>query len=173
MNPAELLAMKHDLDTLRVNVSETFTRIADRLIDDGETGVGGALLVLERSSRKDFADVMGWFAQATAAADPPGTPARRGGERKRAPKGQGEHRHKYNERGVCGLLVNGALCGAPRQRTAKGSAKPAAAPPSPEARTVPIAFTGYGKGTPPPPDGDEDRFAGGAFGSSSTTERGR
>jgi hypothetical protein len=78
---------------------------------------------------------------------------------KRAPKGQGAHRHKFDADGQCN-------CGARRMRAPKGSAKPLDA----AARTAPLPLGGPAV---PRPIGDDvpDKFDGGAFGSSSTRER--
>ena len=173
MNAPELLALKHDLDTLRVNFSETLNRAATALIRSGESGAAGRLLVFDRIGAEHFGDLFYWFAQRVPADEPAEKPAAKRAKGTRAPKGSGEHRHKYNDRDVCGILVNGALCGAKRQRAPKGGEKPAA--PSAEARTGALAFPGGGNADRHPPIGPhgEDPFAQGAFGSSSATERNR
>jgi hypothetical protein len=88
----------------------------------------------------------------------PGPEPKRKAGSKRAPKGQGAHRHKFDGAGKC-------ACGAERQRAPKGSAKPLDA----AARTAPLPLGGG----VPRPIGDDvpDKFDGGAFGSSSTRER--
>jgi len=78
---------------------------------------------------------------------------------KRAPKGQGAHRHKFDPDGRCN-------CGAARRRAPKGSG---VVRESVEARTPPLPQI---NSRPTIGDNVPDRFDGGTMGSSSTRERG-
>jgi len=170
MNTADLRAMKDDLDVAALNYSETLNRIAANLIDNGDRAYAGDLLVADRVSRGQLARVQHWLSSLVQEDEKEPGPARRAPGRKRAPTGAGEHRHKYNDRGVCGLLINGALCGAVRQRKARG------AEPEPASAVLPRVGlpAGYRAPVPAPVDDDgEDVYSRGTMGGSSTTERAR
>jgi len=115
----------------------------------------GGLLVFDRLVQQHAGHALHWYAAAAPMAEAP-TPRRgRPAGGKRAPKGQGAHRHKFDERtGVC-------ACGAKRRRAPKGSGAASA-----EARTLPLLG-----GKSPIGDHARDKFEGGAFGSSGTGDR--
>jgi hypothetical protein len=159
MTPDEIRAMKSDLDVAALNFRELLSRQAHKLMLHRENAQAGALFVFERLVYQHAGNVLGWYVSAAPMATED-KPAKRAAGGKRAPKGQGAHRHKFNEAGKC-------ACGAERQRAPKGSAKPLDA----AARTAPLPLGGGGV---PRPIGDDvpDKFDGGAFGSSSARERG-
>lgn len=170
MTMDELRAMKDELDALGINLSETLQRCANKLIMHRETASAGALLVFERISSQHIGNALHWLsARLAVEPEPAKQPAKRAPAGKRAPKGQGEHRHKFNEAGVCDLMSHGVQCGAKRQRAPKGAA---AAKPDAAARTLSLPAPPFHSAVPRPIGDDvPDRFDGGAFGSSSTSER--
>lgn len=115
--------------------------------------IAGLLYVLEETVYRETQEVLiAWGGVVPADAAPP-VAAKPAKERARAPKGQGQHRHKFTLAGN-----TKCLCGAERQRAPKGGAAPAERPIA-EARTIPLLG-----------DDRPDRFDGGAFGSSSAAD---
>jgi len=173
MTDAELLREREELHRVTANYREHIRVLADQMLAAGHAPVAGGLYVLDRVVFLNYNEVVCRMAP-PAPTEPAPAERKRPAPGKRAPKGQGEQRHKFNEAGVC-------ACSAKRQRAPKG-AKPDAA-----ARTLPLpaspfrAITNGPGGVPTPvghsavprPIGDDapDRFDGGAFGSSSTSER--
>jgi len=147
------------------NFRDHLRTFATRLIDAHAHGAAGLLLVLDQQVYQLHNRFM-LGAAPSPTSEPELEPAKRAAG-KRAPKGQGSHRHKFNAQGVCADAGAFRGCGATRRRAAKGSAAA-----SPEARTVPLPLSGNGARRP---IGDDvpDPFDGGAFGSSSTNDRGR
>ncbi len=154
----DLHALKDEIDAHAINTRELLERAAYALIAQRKHDVAGAALVAERIMSQHFGHVLAALASIVAMEAPPepARPTRGAPAGKRAPKGQGQHRHKFDGAGKCS-------CGAERQRAPKGSAAPAQRP-SAEALTVSLLPIG---------DDRPDRFDGGAFGTSSATERTR
>jgi len=134
MTQEELQRAKEEIEQSMNATREQLRSFGVRLIDAGaHDNIAGAALVLERMIYfKGNGLLRMLLSELPAAPDEEDEPQPKRGGGKRAPKGQGAHRHKFNAAGVCELQVNGKPCGAKRQRAAKGGA---AERPSAEQRT--------------------------------------
>lgn len=158
----------HDLDLHREyqehrdtvsNFREHLSALANRMLE-ASPELAGELLVLDRRIYRatSHGTFMLFDSLKAERPEPEAEPAKHAKGR-RAPKGQGAHRHKFNAAGAC-------ACGATRQRAPKGSGEPQSA----EARTLPLG-TAAPAGRRPIGDHAPDDFDGGTMGSSSARER--
>jgi hypothetical protein len=143
MNTAHLHTLALNLRSIAADLYSGSVRPSD-----AETIALASIVIEEAGRLLDMRDGAAAIAEAAPATKP---------TRKRAPKGQGSHRHKFDGADKC-------ACGAERQRAPKGGGPapgvlPAVGPP-PNYRA-------------PRPIGDDapDRFDGGAFGTSGTGDR--
>jgi hypothetical protein len=146
---------KEEFERTAYNFRGQISTLATRLMDEGAHDAAGKALVLERLIYGHANALSLALSAVLPAVAPEPDPERRkrASAGKRAPKGQGAHRHEFGDDGAC-------ACGAKRQRAPKGSA---------EARTVPLPLAV----APRAPLGDDapDRFDGGTFGSSGVERR--
>lgn len=157
---------REDFETAARNFRSHLDALAARLMGAGLTAAAGPVLVLERQvyygANGISLALMSVLPAAPAESDEPERRPR-AGNRQRAPKGQGSHRHKFGPDGKC-------ACGAERQRAPKGSGR-AAAPVDRAPGVLPGTGLPAGYRAPMPADEADDPFADGNMGSSGVVRR--